>query len=176
MRATIQVLEDHLERRERGDIEGDLEHNYAEDVVLICEHGVLHGRDAVRNSAKALADQLPGARFRFPFKAVDGEHALLHWSAQISTCARRFRRRYIRHPRRSHRHTNSFVQTRKLHRLKSRLPRVMHRWQDALYENAHIFYHNDLRRPDRDAFLCANFWHVTGCRHRSGRRCDCTKR
>jgi SnoaL-like domain len=82
MRATIQVLEDHLERRERGDIEGDLEHNYAEDVVLICEHGVLHGRDAVRNSAKALADQLPGARFRFPFKAVDGEHALLHWSAQ----------------------------------------------------------------------------------------------
>jgi len=37
MRATIQVLEDHLERRERGDIEGDLKHNYAQDVVLLCE-------------------------------------------------------------------------------------------------------------------------------------------
>jgi len=27
-------------------------------------------------------DQLPLARFRFPFKAVKGEHALLYWSAQ----------------------------------------------------------------------------------------------
>ena len=81
-RSTIEVLDDHLERRERGDIEGDLEHNYAQDIVLLCEHGVLKGRDAVRASAKALADQLPDACFRFPFKAVDGENALLHWSAQ----------------------------------------------------------------------------------------------
>jgi hypothetical protein len=81
-RSTIEVFEDHLERRERGDIEGDLEHNYAQDVVLLCEHGVLRGRDAVRRSAKALADQLPGATFQFPVKAVDGEHALLHGSAQ----------------------------------------------------------------------------------------------
>jgi hypothetical protein len=81
-RSTIEVLEDHLERPERGDIEGDLEHNYAQDIVLLCEKGVLKGRDAVRMSAKALADQLPDARFRYPFKAVDGAHALLHWSAQ----------------------------------------------------------------------------------------------
>jgi hypothetical protein len=81
-RSTIEVLEDHLERRERRDIEGDLQHNYAHDVVLLCEHGVFKGRDAVRNSAKALADQLPDACFQFPFKTVDGEHALLHWSAQ----------------------------------------------------------------------------------------------
>jgi hypothetical protein len=81
-RSTIEVLDDHLKRRERGDIEGDLEHNYAQDIVLLCEHGALKGRDAVRNSAKALADQLPGACFQFPFKRVDGEHALLHWNAQ----------------------------------------------------------------------------------------------
>jgi hypothetical protein len=42
-------------------------------------------RDAVRNSAKALASQLPGARFQYPVKAVDGEHALLHWSAQSAS-------------------------------------------------------------------------------------------
>ena len=81
-RSTTEVLDDHLERRQRGDIEGDLEHNYAPEVVLLCERGVLKGRDAVRGSAKALADQLPNACFAFPFKAVDGEHALLHWSAQ----------------------------------------------------------------------------------------------
>ena len=82
MRSTIEVLDDHLERRERGDIEGDLEHNFAHDVVLLCEHGVLRGRDAVRTSAKALADQLPEACFEFRFKVIDGEHALLHWSAR----------------------------------------------------------------------------------------------
>jgi SnoaL-like domain len=81
-RSTIEVLKDHLERRERGDIEGDLEHNYAQGIVLLCERGVLKRRDAVRTSAKALADQLPDARFEFPFKAIDGEHALLHWSAR----------------------------------------------------------------------------------------------
>jgi hypothetical protein len=86
-RSTIEVLEDHLERRERGDIESDLEHNYAEDVVLLCEHGALKGRGAVRNSAKALVDRLPGARFQYPVKAVDGDHALLHWSAQSASAS-----------------------------------------------------------------------------------------
>jgi len=81
-RSTIEVLEDHLERRERGDIKGDLEHNYAQDIVSPCEKGVLMGRDAVRTSAKVLADQLPDAGFCFPFKAVNGEHALLHWNAR----------------------------------------------------------------------------------------------
>ena len=51
-------------------------------LFLLCERGVLNGRDAVRTSAKALADQLPDARFRYLFRAVDGENALLHWTAQ----------------------------------------------------------------------------------------------
>jgi hypothetical protein len=84
-RSTIEVLEDHLGRRERGDIDGDLEHNYAQDVILLCEKGILKGRDAVRRSAQALADQLAGVSFQFPFKAVYGEHALLHWNAQSAS-------------------------------------------------------------------------------------------
>jgi hypothetical protein len=81
-RSTTQVLEDHLACRSQGDIEGDLERNYVRDVVLLCEHGVLKGHAAVRKSAKALADQLPGACFEFPLKQIDGEHALLHWNAR----------------------------------------------------------------------------------------------
>jgi hypothetical protein len=81
-RSTIEVLEDHLERRIQGDIAGDLECNYARDVVLLCEHGVLKGHAAIRNSAKALADQLPDVVYEFPLKQIYGEHALLHWSAR----------------------------------------------------------------------------------------------
>jgi hypothetical protein len=47
----------------------------------------LKGHDAVRISAKALANQLPDACFRFPFKAVEGEHALLHWSARSANAS-----------------------------------------------------------------------------------------
>jgi hypothetical protein len=71
-----------LERRVRCDIEGDLEHNYAGDVVLLCEHGVLKGHAAIRDSAKALADQLPDALYEFPLKQIHGEHVLLQWSAR----------------------------------------------------------------------------------------------
>jgi SnoaL-like domain len=81
-RATIEAFEDHLARRSHGDIEGDLERNYARDVILLCEHGVLKGHAAVRNSAKALAEQLSDARFEYPVKAIHGENVLLHWRAR----------------------------------------------------------------------------------------------
>ncbi len=71
-----------MERRGRGDVEGDLRSNYAHDVVLLCEHGVLHGHAAIRNSAKALVDQLPSAVIEFPLKRIHGEHALLEWNAR----------------------------------------------------------------------------------------------
>lgn len=70
-----------MERRRRGDIDGDLEHNYARDVVLLCEHGVFKGHAAIRDSAKALTDQLPEACYQFPLKQIHGENALLHWNA-----------------------------------------------------------------------------------------------
>ena len=56
--------------------------NYARDVVLLREHGVLKGHAAIRNSAKALADQLPDVVYEFPLKQIHGEHVLLHWSAR----------------------------------------------------------------------------------------------
>src|SRR4051794_17260117 len=77
MRSAAEVLDDHLKRREAGDLDGDVEQNYAPDVVLLCEHGVMRRREAIRQSAEALAAQLPGASFVYPVKEVDGEYALL---------------------------------------------------------------------------------------------------
>jgi hypothetical protein len=81
-RSTAEVLDDHLKRRAAEDLEGDLIHNYSPAVVLLCEHGPLHGRDAIRQSAEALAEQLPEASFEYPVKAVAGEYALLLWRAE----------------------------------------------------------------------------------------------
>ena len=81
MRSTAEVLDDHLARRTAGDLEGDLEHNYAPGVIFLCEHGPRTGRDAVRESAERLAKQLPEASFQYRVKQVDREYALLLWRA-----------------------------------------------------------------------------------------------
>jgi hypothetical protein len=124
MRSTIEVFEDHLQRRSRGDIEGDLDCNYAGDVVLLCEHGALKGRAAVRNSAKALADQLPDARFDFSLKQTNGEHAALE--RPIRKRERRSWCRHIRNPGRTHCPPNRFLPTEKVSRDKGVKARERH--------------------------------------------------
>jgi SnoaL-like domain len=82
MRPADEVFEDHLRLRSLGDLETDLERNYANDVVVLCELGALHGRAAIRKSARRLGLQLPDAEFQFPIKLVRGEHAFLVWKAR----------------------------------------------------------------------------------------------
>ena len=82
MRPADEVFEDHLRLRSLGDLEADLERNYADDIVLLCELGALKGRAAIRRSARRLGVQLPDAEFEFPTKLVQGEHAFLVWKAR----------------------------------------------------------------------------------------------
>jgi hypothetical protein len=81
-RPPADVFEDHLRLRSAGDLETDLQMNYADDVILLCEFGSITGRDAVRQSARRLGLQLPEARFEFPTKSVLGEYAFLVWTAR----------------------------------------------------------------------------------------------
>src|SRR3954447_21212423 len=84
-RSTSEVFEDHLRRRTAGDLDGDLEHNYAADVVMLCEHGAFRGHDALRKSAEQLAAQLPEGKFEYVAKSVEGEYALVVWRATSSS-------------------------------------------------------------------------------------------
>jgi len=80
-RPTSEVFDDHLERARQGDVEGDLEHNYAPDVVLLSVYGVERGRDGARRLADLLGRQLPSASFEYVLRQVEGEVALLEWTA-----------------------------------------------------------------------------------------------
>jgi hypothetical protein len=82
IRSAKDVFEDHLWLRNRGDLETDLERNYSNDIVLLCETEPLIGRDALRWSARRLGLQLPDAEFQFPSKQVQGEYAFLVWTAR----------------------------------------------------------------------------------------------
>lgn len=84
-RTTREILEDHLQRRASGDLEGDLANNYAEDIVLLCRHGVFLGCDAIRESADVLGLQLPNARFDYLSCQIHGENGFLEWRADSDT-------------------------------------------------------------------------------------------
>jgi hypothetical protein len=86
------VLQDHLERRRRGDLEGDLDINYAEDLVVISKDGVFHGKDGIRRTAATLRSCLPEATYSYDIVGTAGEIGFLSWSARATdgsyTCDR----------------------------------------------------------------------------------------
>ena len=81
LRDTGAVVLDHLRRRERGDIEGDLRHNYAPDVVLLTGLGLFRGLDGVRTNAKLLADYLGHPSYTITNYLCDAETAFIEWTS-----------------------------------------------------------------------------------------------
>ena len=80
-RSTRAVFEDHLERARRGDVDGDLQANYAPDVLLLSAYGIEHGHAGARRLADLLEEQLPGAQFDYTLELVERDVALLEWTA-----------------------------------------------------------------------------------------------
>lgn len=81
MTSTRRVIEHHLRCRREGDLERDLRENYAEDVVLLSSEGVHRGPEGVRKLAGILESYVSAADYRYDDVVVDGEYALLRWSA-----------------------------------------------------------------------------------------------
>ena len=82
VRLTREVFEDQLRKRDEGDFEGDLEKNYAPDVILLTCTGIFHGHEGLRDSHKVLVDSLPEAKIEYFNKLVDSEFAFLEWRAK----------------------------------------------------------------------------------------------
>lgn len=79
-RTTLEVLTDHLNRRQAGDVEGDLAANYSEDVVYLCMYGRHVGHEGVRTMANLLATQLPDAEFQYPTIEAHEDFAFCEWT------------------------------------------------------------------------------------------------
>lgn len=80
-RSSSEILNDHLARADRGDIEGDIAANFAPDCVLLTTYGRFEGHSGVRDAAALLATQVPEARFRYVQRTAYGELAFLEWTA-----------------------------------------------------------------------------------------------
>lgn len=80
-RSTREVLDDHLQRRLAGDVEGDVVANYAPDVVLLTAAGKAVGSAAVHHFATILADHVP-PHYEVVRKNVEGRFAFIEWRAR----------------------------------------------------------------------------------------------
>lgn len=84
-RTTEEVFEDHLRLAAAKRFDEDIERNCAEDIVLLTNDGVFHGRDGVREAAALLERELPDGRYEYVQKEIYGEMAFLVWTGDSAT-------------------------------------------------------------------------------------------
>lgn len=83
VRDARKVLEDHLDRRDEGDLEADLARNYHPDVLLLSAEGVNRGHDGVRALAAVLDRYIPRGQYSYRRLLTDGEIGMLEWSGHF---------------------------------------------------------------------------------------------
>ena len=83
-RTTLEVMQDHLNRADNGDVEGDLMANYAEDCVLLTSYGRFDGHDGIRAAAALLIEQVKDGKWRYLRLDVADELAFLEWTGDGS--------------------------------------------------------------------------------------------
>lgn len=81
-RSSREVFEDHLELAQKGDLEQDLERNYAPDSVLLTNYGVFHGREGMKEAAELLKSQLPSGNYNYKLKLCHDEICFLQWTGK----------------------------------------------------------------------------------------------
>jgi hypothetical protein len=81
-RTTETVLRDHLDRALRGDLDGDIDENFAPDIVLLTTYGTFRGFQGIRAAAKLLNDQLGSTSYEYTNVVSEGDVGFLEWRAE----------------------------------------------------------------------------------------------
>lgn len=81
VRATREVVADHLDKQSRGLIEEDLALNYSPAALLVVAQRLYRGHAGLRHLWRQLAAAAPGARFEFGPALVHGAVAVVDWRA-----------------------------------------------------------------------------------------------
>ena len=81
-RGTREVLEDHLRLRRDGNLEADVERNYATDVQVVSLMTRGRGHDCLRAMAGELEETCPTNGYDCDELIVEGSVGMLVWSAR----------------------------------------------------------------------------------------------
>src|SRR5688572_15413280 len=80
-RTTLEIMHDHLERADHGDVEGDIAANFAPDCVLLTTYNRFEGHEGIRAAAALLKQQVPESSYRYVQLDVHDDMAFLEWTA-----------------------------------------------------------------------------------------------
>ena len=80
-RDTRQVIDDHIQCRQDGDIERDIARNYAADVVVLTSNGPAAGHDAVRHYDAILRKHVPHD-YEIITEDTHGRFGFIAWRAR----------------------------------------------------------------------------------------------
>ena len=81
-RSATEVFEDHLRLAGEHRFEEDIERNVSPDIVVLERRGVFRGHKGVRELARLLEQELPGAPYVYTNRLIEGRVAFLEWTAQ----------------------------------------------------------------------------------------------
>lgn len=80
-RTTWDVLQDHLQLAQGGDVDTDIARNFDPDCVLMTTYGTFRGHVGVREAAELLASQMGEGRYTYTRQCWHEELAFLEWTA-----------------------------------------------------------------------------------------------
>lgn len=81
-RSPGEVYEDHLALASKGEIEKDIERNYAPDAVLLTNYGTFKGEKGIKEAAALLQQQLPNGSYDYKLKLCHEEICFLQWTGK----------------------------------------------------------------------------------------------
>lgn len=81
-RTTDEVLRDHLELAQRGDVDTDIDRNFSPHCVLLTSYGVFRGHEGVRAAAALLDKQVGRTDYVYRTTMTEGEVGFLEWTAE----------------------------------------------------------------------------------------------
>ena len=83
-RTTREVLESHLKYRDTGNIDKDLQENFASDVVLFTNKGKFYGHEGIKYFKDLLVQETQTENYIYPLKLIDGPYAYIEWRTNNS--------------------------------------------------------------------------------------------
>lgn len=85
VRSTEAVMMDHLTLAQRGEIDIDIERNFAPDCVLMTSYGTFRGHEGIRAAAALLDEQIGRPGYEYRTASFHGELGFLEWTATSDT-------------------------------------------------------------------------------------------
>ena len=79
-RTTKEVLQDHLDLAQRGDLDADIPRNFDPDCVLMTSYGTFRGHAGVREAAELLVCQMGSGGYHYTRQEWHQELAFLEWT------------------------------------------------------------------------------------------------